>query len=64
MLKDLKTAIAKNQTLSIQTKDGNILMGIPKKTGMSAVVKITNEEGVVYVPIADIQHVTRIIKFP
>lgn len=64
MLKELKIAIEKNQVVSVQTKDGEVVMGTPEISSMKAKVKLRNKDGVIYIPYEDLQHVMRLISFP
>ncbi|MEC0310203.1 hypothetical protein P4H67_25950 [Paenibacillus lautus] len=61
MLKELKIAIDKQQQVSVRTKDGNITVGLPKQSIDPERIKIYTQNGVVSVPINDINHVLRII---
>lgn len=63
MLKELKKALVKGQTVSIQTIDGAIEVGNLEDTSMVGKVKLRNEKGVFYISNEDIKHVTRIFAF-
>lgn len=64
MIKELKIAIDKAQSISIHLISGETLIGTPEKTQMNAKIKLRNEQGITYVPYEDLIHVTRIINFP
>ncbi|MHA6530257.1 hypothetical protein [Paenibacillus sp. BAC0078] len=61
MLKELKIGLAKNQMVSVHTKDGEIVMGIPEDSSMETKVKLRNGLAVRYIPYDDIIHVMRLI---
>lgn len=58
--KELKIAIQKRQRITICLLDGVVIEGIPESC--TDRVKLRNDNGVVYVPIADIEHVSRLIQ--
>ncbi|QCT03273.1 hypothetical protein E6C60_2561 [Paenibacillus algicola] len=47
------------QQLTIRTNDGETLRGIPE--ACTDRVKLRNDHGIVHVPVADIEHVSRLI---
>ncbi|KGE16613.1 hypothetical protein [Paenibacillus wynnii] len=64
MLKELKIGLAKKQVVSLHTKDGEIVMGIPEDSFMETKVKLRDGLAVRYIPYEDIVHVMRLIPFP
>lgn len=64
MLKELNIAIEKQQQVSIRTEDGEIIVGLPKRSIEQGRVKIHTINEIISVPIHDINHVMRIIDFP
>ncbi|MFE9276142.1 hypothetical protein ACQKLN_03635 [Paenibacillus glucanolyticus] len=61
MLKELQIAIAKQQQVSVRTKDGTITVGIPKHSIDPKRVKIHTQNEVVSVQLNEINHIMRII---
>ncbi|MGG4344898.1 hypothetical protein [Paenibacillus lautus] len=64
MLKELKTAIEKQQQVSVRTKDGKITVGLPRHSVEPERVKIYTENEVISIPLNEINHVMRIIGLP
>ncbi|MDQ0193067.1 hypothetical protein [Paenibacillus wynnii] len=64
MLNELKIGLAKKQVVSLHTKDGEIVMGIPEDSSMETKAKLRNGLAVRYIPYEDIMHVMRIIPLP
>lgn len=64
MLRELKIAIDKQQQVSIRTVDGQIVVGLPKRSVEPGRVKIHTDNEVISIPLDDINHVMRIIGFP
>lgn len=60
MREEIKLAIQKGQQITIRLYDGEVIEGIPEACNER--VKLRNENGVVYVPIEDIKHVSRLIQ--
>lgn len=59
MIKDIIAAIQKKQQITIKLYDGEILQGIPESCINR--VKLRCDNGVVWVPVEDIKHVSRLI---
>lgn len=64
MLRELKIAIDKQQQVSIRTTDGSITVGVPQYSVDPGRVKIHTESEVISIPLAEINHVMRIIGLP
>lgn len=64
MLKELEIAIEKQQQVSVKTKDGNIIVGLPKQSSDPERVKIYAQNEVISIPLNEINHVMIIIGFP
>lgn len=64
MLKELKFGLIKKQVVSVHTKDGEIVMGIPEDSSMETKIKLRDGLAVRYIPYDDIVHVMRLIPFP
>ncbi|SMF88106.1 hypothetical protein SAMN05661091_4119 [Paenibacillus uliginis N3/975] len=58
--KEILAAIEKKQSVTIRLMDGEILQGIAETCADR--VKIRSDNGVVYIPILDIDHVSRLIQ--
>lgn len=58
--KEIKLAIQKQQQITIRLLDGEVIEGIPESC--TDRVKLRSNNGVVYVPLADIEHVSRLIQ--
>ncbi|UNK20190.1 hypothetical protein MNQ98_09335 [Paenibacillus sp. N3/727] len=58
--KEIKVAIQKKQQLTIRLIDGEVHEGIPE--ACTDRVKLRNDNGVIYIPLADIKHVSRVIE--
>lgn len=59
--KEIKLAIQKKQLVTLRLVDGEILKGIPE--GCTDRVKLRNDQGVLYLPLNDVKHVSRLIEF-
>ncbi|CAM3941875.1 MULTISPECIES: hypothetical protein [Paenibacillus] len=59
--RELKAAINKKQPVTIRLKDGEVRQGIPEQC--TEYVKLRMDNGVVWIPTADIDHVSRLIQF-
>ncbi|MFC7680017.1 hypothetical protein [Paenibacillus sp. GCM10028914] len=61
MLKEIKTAIQKKQIVTIRLNNGDIMQGIPD--ACTDRVTMRSVYGPVWVPLDEIKHVSRLIKF-
>lgn len=59
--RELKAAISGQQPIIIRLKDGDVMHGVPESC--TDRVKLRNNDGMIWVPIADIEHVGRLIPF-
>lgn len=59
MLKEIKIAINKQQTVYIRLIDGETIQGVPES--LSDRVKIRQDQGVTWIPVVDIEHVSRLV---
>lgn len=59
--RELKAAISNNQTVTIRLKDSEVMRGVPEQ--YTDRVKLRGDYGVVWIPTADIEHVSRLIQF-
>lgn len=58
--RELKVAISKKQPVTIRLKDGEVRQGVPEQC--SDRLKLRMDNGVVWIPKADIEHVSRLIQ--
>lgn len=59
MLKEIKIAINRHQTVFMRLINGETVQGIPES--LSDRVKIRQELGAVWIPLVDIDHVSRLV---
>lgn len=59
MLKDIKIAIKRQEKVYIRLINGEALQGIPES--LSNRVKIRQEQGVTWIPVTEIEHVSRLV---
>ncbi|KZS48133.1 hypothetical protein AWU65_20470 [Paenibacillus glucanolyticus] len=59
MLREIKIAINMQQSVYIRLTDGEAIQGVPES--ISDRVKIRQDQGTVWIPISDIDHVSRIV---
>ncbi|GGH16725.1 hypothetical protein GCM10008013_11680 [Paenibacillus segetis] len=63
MLRELILAVKLGHDAVLTIDDGNIILGRPTWGADSKRVKIRTVEGIVWIPLKEIEHVTRIIQF-
>ncbi|MBP1999774.1 hypothetical protein J2Z69_000793 [Paenibacillus shirakamiensis] len=63
IIKEINLAIDRAQTIALKLEDGSSVNGLPTWAQESNRVKLRTDRGVIWIPIADIKHVTRIISF-
>lgn len=61
MIKEIKSAIQKKQIVTIRLINGEVLQGIPDDC--TDRLKMRSVYGPVWVPLEEIDHVSRLIKF-
>lgn len=59
--KELNAAISNKQTVTVCLRNGEVIQGIPERC--TDRIKLRKANGVVWVPLTDIQHVSRLIQF-
>lgn len=59
----LKKADMQNQDVILTLVDGTTISGLPTLGADSKRIKVRTVEGVVWVPLYEIEHVTRVIQF-
>ncbi|MEK4980800.1 hypothetical protein [Bacillus sp. FSL K6-6540] len=59
MLQDIKIAIKRQEKVYIRLINGEALQGIPES--LSNRVKIRQKQGVTWIPVTEIEHVSRLV---
>ncbi|OAB46527.1 hypothetical protein [Paenibacillus antarcticus] len=58
---ELRLAVASNQKVAVRLHNGEIITGVAEELTTSNRLKIRTEAGTIWIPIVDVEHVSRVI---